>query len=409
MQEEIVMTNPKVSLIVVYHNAQVTIKDCINSILKQSFKDFELICVNNASEDSSENIVIELVNEIDNVKKISLPSKLSIEEAQTYALSITSGDFACFLAADKIYDESFISNLFAQAFSVKNNAPIVIAEKMYKREFLENIDMVDSLIERKIAEQSDKLKEIVFKYENYVNTELDRNAKANIENVNNKVYDVVCRFNQLEKNMYDKAGYYETLLNDRANEIKSVQEGATTQIYSDISKIYEFVGSEINKKGCEINRVYEEITKNYEYTESLITQLKNELSGQFYNDNNCIKERLDKVEKDLVLRHVSMKRLFDLQFDEVDSRIKSLGGKENNSDDTFNVIETSKIIDENVEKVYSHISKTNSLFYEELTKIYKELNDKLIEKMKEQQYSFDKKINELRDEFNQKIETLRGN
>ena len=157
MQEEIVMTNPKVSLIVVYHNAQVTIKDCINSILKQSFKDFELICVNNASEDSSENIVIELVNEIDNVKKISLPSKLSIEEAQTYALSITSGDFACFLAADKIYDESFISNLFAQAFSVKNNAPIVIAEKMYKREFLENIDMVDSLIERKIAEQSDKL------------------------------------------------------------------------------------------------------------------------------------------------------------------------------------------------------------------------------------------------------------
>ena len=45
----------------------------------------------------------------------------------------------------------------------------------------------------------------------------------------------------------------------------------------------------------------------------------------------------------------------------------------------------------NLEKVYSQISKTNSLFYEELTKIYKELNDKLIEKMKEQQYSFDKK------------------
>ena len=403
------MTNPKVSLIVVYHNAQVTIKDCINSILKQSFKDFELICVNNASEDSSENVVIDFVKDTEQVRKISLPLKLSLEESQAYALSITSGDFVCFLDADKIYDESFISNLFTQTFAVKSNAPKVIGEKMYKREFLENIDMVDSLIESKIAEQSDKLKEIVFKYENYVNTELDRNAKTNIENVNNKVYDVVCRFNQLEKNMYDKAGYYEILLNDRANEIKSVQEGATTQVYSDISKIYEFVASEINKKGCEINRVYEEITKNYEYTESLITQLKNELSGQFYNDNNWIKERLDKVEKDLVLRHVSMKRLFDLQFDEVDSRIKSLGGKENNSDDTFNAIETSKIIDENVEKVYSHISKTNSLFYEELTKIYKELNDKLIEKMKEQQYSFDKKINELRDEFNQKIETLRGN
>lgn len=409
MQEEIVMTNPKVSLVVVYRNAQETIKDCINSILKQGFKDFELICVNNASEDLSENIVIGLVKEVENVKKISLPSELALEEAQNYALAVTSGDFVCFLDSDKNYEESFISNLFVQAFSGKKNTSKTICGKMYKREFLENIDIVDSLIESKIADQSIKLKEIVLNYENFVKTEIDKNAKANIENVNNKVYDVVCRFNQLEKNMYDKSCYYETLFDDRTKNIKSEQEGVTTQIYNDISKIYEFIGSEINKKGCEVNRVYEEITKNYEYTESLIAQLKNELSGQFYNDTNWIKERLDNVEKDLVLRHVSMKRLFDMQFDEVDTKIKSLGCKENNSDNDFSSIETSKIIDENLEKVYSQISKTNSLFYEELTKIYKELNDKLIEKMKEQQYSFDKKIDELREEFNQKIETLRGN
>ena len=404
MQEEIVMTKPKVSLVVIYHNAQVTIKDCINSILKQSFKDFELICVNNASEDSSENIVIELSKELENIKKISLPSEVSLEEAQNCALAITSGDFICFLDVDKNYDESFVSNLFAQAFSVKNNAPKVIIEKMYKREFLENIDIVDSIVENKIAEQSRQLKEIVLSCENFVKTELDKNSKTNIENVNNKVYDLVCRFNQLEKNMYDKAGYYETLLNDKANEIKTIQDDTIAQVYNDISKIYEFVGSEVNQKGCDINRVYEEITKNYDYTESLISQLKNELSGQFYNDTNWIKERLDNVEKDLVIRHVSMKRLFDIQLDEVDSRIKALGCKENNSDDVFSAIETSKIIDENVEKVYSHISKTNSLFYEELTKIYKDLNDKLIEKMKEQQYSFDKKIEDLRFEFNKKLE-----
>ena len=93
---------------------------------------------------------------------------------------------------------------------------------------------------------------------------------------------------------------------------------------------------------------------------------------------------------------------------EYDQVIKSLNGKEYN-ESAFSEIETSKIIDENVEKIYAQMNKTNSLFYEELTKIYKELNDKLIEKMKEQQYSFDKKIDELREEFNQKIETLRGN
>ena len=60
MCEEIIMNNPKVSIIITYHNAQDTIKDCINSVLKQTFKDFELICINNASTDESEKIVIDL-------------------------------------------------------------------------------------------------------------------------------------------------------------------------------------------------------------------------------------------------------------------------------------------------------------------------------------------------------------
>ena len=46
MCEEIIMNNPKVSIIVTYHNAQDTIENCIKSVLKQTFKDFELICIN---------------------------------------------------------------------------------------------------------------------------------------------------------------------------------------------------------------------------------------------------------------------------------------------------------------------------------------------------------------------------
>lgn len=411
MQKEINMTNPKVSLIVVYHNEETTLQECVKSFLNQSFKDFELICVNNGSTDSSEKIVLELVKDNDNVKKMSLPSEVTLQEAQNSALGLAAGDFVCFLDSSKKIEEGFVANLFAQVFCTKNNAMTIIQEKMYKREFLENIDMVDSIIENKIGTQSDKLKEIVSGYENFVKTELDKNAKSNIENVNNKVYDVVCRFNQLEKNMYDRAGYYETMLSDKTSEMQSAQEGVTAQIYDDISKIYEFVSSEINQKGSEISRVYEEITKNYNYTETLVEQAKENLLNQFANEGNYIKEKLENLEKEIAVRNVALKRLIDMQLDELDSKIKALGCGYQNSDyeQAFNIFETSKIVEENVEKMYAHINKTNAQFYEELTRIYKELNDKLIWKMQEQQVSFDKKIDDLRFEFNQKLETLKGN
>ncbi len=404
------MTNPKVSLIVVYHNEENTIKACMNSFLSQNFNDFELICVNNASNDASEKIVLELVQNNDKVKKISLPSEVSLEDAQNSALALSSGEFVCFLDSSKEIEESFIANLFVQVFSRKYNEKSIIKEKMYKREFLENIDIVDNIIENKINEQSDKLKETVIGYENFVKTELEKNAKANIENVNNKVYDVVCRFNQLEKNMYDRAGYYEILLNDKATEIKSAQEGVTAQIYNDISKIYEFVGSEVNKKGLEISRVYDEITKNYKYTETLVEQAKENLSNQFGNEGNYLKEKVENLEKEIAVRNVGLKRLIDMQLDELDSKIKALGGNQNSGyEQALNVVETSKIVEENIEKIYAHISKTNAQFYEELTKIYKELNCKLVEKIQEQQITFDKKIDDLRAEFNKKIEALKGN
>ena len=404
------MTNPRISLIVTYSDAQTTIEDCVKSILNQSFKDFELICVNNASMDSSENIVLELTKDLDFVKRISLPVKIEDEEAKSQAIALASGDFVCFLDSNKSIDEGVVAELFAKVFSVKNRAQKLISEKMYKREFLENIDIIDSILEKKIQTQTDDLKNIVIGYESYLEKELDKSAKANIENVSNKVYEITCRFNQLEKNLYENSANNNVALDAKIVNLKEENKLNSEQIYTDISKVYEFIASEINKKGCEVNKIYEDITGNYKYTESIVAQTKEELSSNFYSETNNLKEKVENLEKDIVLRYVNIKRLFDLQIDELDSKIKALGIQDVNSySDALNSVEVSKILDENVEKIYAHINKTNSQFYEELSKIYKELNEKLVSKMEEQQYSFDKKLDEIRTEFNQKIEELKGN
>ena len=362
------MTNPRISLIVTYSDAQTTIEDCVKSILNQSFKDFELICVNNASMDSSENIVLELTKDLDFVKRISFPVKIEDEEAKSQAIALASGDFICFLDSNKSIDEGVVAELFAKVFSVKNRAQKLISEKMYKREFLENIDIIDSILEKKIQTQTDDLKNIVIGYESYLEKELDKSAKANIENVSNKVYEITCRFNQLEKNLYENSANNNVALDAKIVNLKEENKLNSEQIYTDISKVYEFIASEINKKGCEVNKIYEDITGNYKYTESIVAQTKEELSSNFYSETNNLKEKVENLEKDIVLRYVNIKRLFDLQIDELDSKIKALGIQDVNSySDALNSVEVSKILDENVEKIYAHINKTNSQFYEELS------------------------------------------
>lgn len=404
------MNKPKISLIVVYNNKETVIKASIESLLNQTFKDYELICVNNASGDTSEKIVIELTKNIEFVKRISLPCKIAPDEAQNSALMLSEGEFICFPEAGKIYDENFLSGIFAEFFSIKNIAKNSLHDKIYRREFIENSDIINNIIENKLDIKVSELQSLINEYEDFIKSAFDKSEKNNIENVNNKIYEVSCRFNQLEKNCYNIQSDCTKQAEGIIYKLKSERENITAQVYSDISKVYEFIKAEIDKKGCEINNVYEEITKNYRYSEDIVKQAKDEFSNNLYTEVNLLKEKLSVIEKDLVLRYVNLKRLFDLQIDDIDSKLRTIGVLDVSASKLdLNSVEVSKVLDENIEKIYSHINKTNSQFYEELSNLYKEMNDKLIEKMSEQQYSFDKKINDLRAEFNRQIETLKGN
>ena len=70
---------PKISVIVPVYNVEKYLKNCLDSIIEQTFKDFEIICVNDGSTDNSRTILEEYKNKDPNKDLLILMIGLKIQ------------------------------------------------------------------------------------------------------------------------------------------------------------------------------------------------------------------------------------------------------------------------------------------------------------------------------------------
>lgn len=66
------ISQPKVSIIVPVHNTSQYLRKCMDSLVDQSLKDIEIICVNDASTDNSLKILRDYEQKDDRIKVINL-------------------------------------------------------------------------------------------------------------------------------------------------------------------------------------------------------------------------------------------------------------------------------------------------------------------------------------------------
>jgi len=384
------MKQSKISIIVVYDNVN-NLEECVNSLLKQSFNDIEIICINNGAKDNAQDIMSGLAGKDERIKLINLPLSNDINIAKQTGLGVADGEFICFVNPESILPADFVKNLFVTSitkkkFDVKDN-------HLYRRAFLENNEEIAHIINDKIKAELNNSSDIINSQKNEIKDEFNKFYQTNLETIKNSAYEVTNRFNQLEKLFYEKDYQNNQKIQDSIKELYEKADENSKHIYEDISKVYEHIASEINKKGVEINNVYEEITKNYHYTEQLVADKANEYSKINDDGKDALWQRLKELEKEIVVRYVNLKRLFDLRIDELLSG-KNLDAFKNNESD-------------NIGKIYIRLDEMSGLFYEELSKIYRELNEKLIKKCEENQYNTELKISELRNEFDAKLQNLK--
>lgn len=96
------LSKPLISVIVPAYNAQETIKECVESILHQSFDDFEVIIINDGSIDSTRELAAELALKDRRVQVIN-QSNRGVSASRNQGLQVARGPYVCTLDADDIW------------------------------------------------------------------------------------------------------------------------------------------------------------------------------------------------------------------------------------------------------------------------------------------------------------------
>jgi len=117
---------PKISIIVPIYNVNLYLKECLNSLIKQTLKNIEIICVNDGSTDNSFEIIMEYMN--DNRIIIIDKNNSGYGDSMNKGIEMSNGEYIGIVESDDFADYNMFENLYKNS----NNGEIDIVRSKYK-------------------------------------------------------------------------------------------------------------------------------------------------------------------------------------------------------------------------------------------------------------------------------------
>jgi len=122
----------KISIIVPVYNSELSIEKCLTSLVNQSIKEIQIICVNDGSLDKSIDILNKFSALDSRIEVVDLKANNGQSYARNIALEIVKGQYIGFVDADDFVDLDYYEKLYNEA--KKNNCEIVMAGiRLHKR------------------------------------------------------------------------------------------------------------------------------------------------------------------------------------------------------------------------------------------------------------------------------------
>ena len=120
-----------VTVVVPIYNVERYLEKCLTSIILQTYKNLEVILVNDGSTDNSLNICKEFEKEDSRIRIISQENK-GLSVARNVGIENAKGEYIAFVDSDDFISCKFIENLYNE--SIRNNSDIVCCDFYYVNE-----------------------------------------------------------------------------------------------------------------------------------------------------------------------------------------------------------------------------------------------------------------------------------
>lgn len=101
----------KISIIIPCYNVQEYVDQCLESIISQSHKNLEIICINDGSTDNTLNILKQIQKKDDRIVLINQSNK-GLSQTRNVGLDISTGDYVMFVDSDDWIAEELINVIF---------------------------------------------------------------------------------------------------------------------------------------------------------------------------------------------------------------------------------------------------------------------------------------------------------
>lgn len=162
-------TQPILSIVTPTHNAEKSLKRCLNSILAQTFQAWELLIIDSLSRDNTLTIARNAAEKDARIKIIS-EADSGVYDAMNKGIRIAQGQWIYFLGADDtLFDESIIERMLGQNSSnydfLYGNVLKIPEETVYDGEF-----DIAKLLSKNICHQAIFYRKSVFERAGYFDT-----------------------------------------------------------------------------------------------------------------------------------------------------------------------------------------------------------------------------------------------
>lgn len=156
----------KISVVIPVYNVEDFLEECLESIVNQTFKDIEIICINDGSTDNS----LEILNsykENDNRFKIFSQENLGHAVATNKGINLAKGDYLYLMDSDDILDLSALEETYNHAknkdvdFLIFQSINYVMDEDRYYKSPIYSLEKVSKVVGDKVFNYKD-LGDLIF-------------------------------------------------------------------------------------------------------------------------------------------------------------------------------------------------------------------------------------------------------